>query len=417
MRNIPAATPVLDLEFVRQQFPALAGPWTFFDNAGGSQILGRVVERIREFLLTSNVQVGASYAVSALATQRLEAARQAMAAFIHAAHPEEVVLGSSTTQLLGNLALAMGPTLPPHSEIIVTNCDHEANIGAWVRLREHGVTVKFWEVDPETLELRLEDLDSLMTARTRLVCFTHASNVLGTINPVAAITRFVHERGAQVCVDGVAYAPHRAIDVQAWDVDYYVFSFYKVYGPHQALLYGKRDHLLHLANLNHFFIGEQTVPYKLQPGNINFELTYGLAGILEYFTELASILDSGAPLTPHHGVVRAYDAMARHEELLAHALLDYLSHKPKVRVLGYPQADGARRLPTISFVVEQRDSARVPGYIDQFQIGIRYGDFYARRLIEALGLVAQNGVIRVSMVHYNTLAEVYRLLEHLDAVL
>lgn len=405
----------LDLDFVRAQFPGLAGDWVAFDNAGGSQILAGVVERISAYLLESNVQHGASYAKSEQAGARLGEAERRIATLINARRPEEVVLGPSTTMLLHLLAEAVAPRFAPGDEIVVTNCDHEANIGPWLRLRARGVEVRSWAVDPETLELELEALDRLMTPRTRLVCLTHASNVLGTINRVAEIAAFVHARGAKLCVDAVAYAPHRIVDVQAWDVDYYVFSFYKIYGPHHAVLYGHYDDLRALDSLNHFFIGRDAVPYKFQPGNVNYELAYGCIGIVDYLEELGTRAGAGGGSRAR--LQSAFEAIATHEEELAARLLDYLRGKNRVRIIGHSQADRAIRVPTVSFVVNERDSAAIVRHVDRYGIGIRYGDFYARRLIEDLDLGAQNGVVRVSMVHYNTLSEVDRLIHHLDEVL
>ncbi|WP_277878120.1 aminotransferase class V-fold PLP-dependent enzyme [Leptolyngbya sp. FACHB-261] len=277
----------LQVDFVRQQFPALAGDWTFFDNAGGSQTLKPVVDRISEFLLTSNVQLGASYAVSQWAGERLAKATQAMATLINATDVSEVVMGPSTTMLLRILSLCLAQTFEPGDEIIVTNCDHEANIGAWLDLAKQGIQIKVWQLNADSLELHLEELESLLSPRTRLVALTHASNILGTINPIKAITKLAHAQGALVCVDGVAYAPHRLIDVQDLDIDFYAFSFYKVYGPHHALLYGKREHLLALPGINHYFIGQTNIPYKFQPGNVNYELSYGMLGLCDYLSELA----------------------------------------------------------------------------------------------------------------------------------
>jgi selenocysteine lyase/cysteine desulfurase len=219
------------IDFVRQQFPSLAGDWTFFDNAGGSQTLKQVVDRISEYLLTSDVQLGASYAISQLAGDRVAKAAQAMATLINAKSPSEVVMGSSTTLMLRILSLCLSQTWTPGDEVIVTNCDHEANIGPWVDLKKQGIQIKVWRLNPDTLTLHLEDLEQLLSDRTRLVALTHASNLLGTINPIKEIAKVVHAQGAMICVDGVAYAPHRLVDVQDLDVDFYVFSFYKVYGP------------------------------------------------------------------------------------------------------------------------------------------------------------------------------------------
>lgn len=399
----------LDLARVRQQFPALAGDWAFFDNAGGSQILKTVVDRTSDFLLTSNVQLGASYETSRRATERVDEARRRFAHYVNAARPEEIVMGPSTTELLRRLAEAMRPGLQPGDEIIVTNCDHEANIGCWARLASAGVVVKWWRLNPETFRLDLADLEPLLTDRTRLVCMTHASNILGTINDVAAIARLVHGRGAKLCVDAVAYAPHRLVDVRAWDVDFYVFSLYKVYGPHYAILYGKYDHLRQLASINHFFFGEEKVPGKLEPGGVTYELAHGATALVDYLEELGGRGDGA--------LGRAFHDIAEHESVLAEELLAYLRGKNHVRIIGERTVTPETRVPTISFVVEGRDSAEIVERVDPHQVAIRFGDFYARRLIDDLGLSPCNGVVRVSMVHYNTPGEVDRLISALDGVL
>ncbi len=283
----------IDLGYVRDQFPALGGEWIFMDNAGGSQTLEPVIRRIQEYLRTSDVQLGASYDVSRIAGDRVAAAAAAMATYVNAADPSEVVMGPSTSMLIRNLSLCLNETFSPGDEVIVTNCDHEANIGAWVDLGKRGITVKTWPIDPDTWSLRLEDLEPQMTKRTRLVALTHASNILGGINPIKEITKFVHDRGAMVCVDGVAYAPHRPIDVVDLDVDFYAFSFYKLYGPHYALLYGKQEHLLRIPGINHFFIGQDDIPYKFQPGGVNYELCHGMMGLWDYLEGFARAHNRG----------------------------------------------------------------------------------------------------------------------------
>jgi cysteine desulfurase family protein (TIGR01976 family) len=406
----------LDLSFVRAQFPALGSHFAFLDNAGGSQILGRVVDRISDYLLTSNVQLGASYAVSQRATERMQDAQRRTAELVNAERPEEVVMGPTSTLLVQLLARAMAHQFTPGDEVVVSRADHESNIGAWVGLESIGVIPRFWELNAGTHALELDDLDRVMSPRTKLVAFTHASNIFGTIHPVAAITRFVHDRGAKVCVDGVAYAPHRAIDVRAWDVDYYVLSLYKVYGPHHALLYGKYAHLLELANLYHYFIPPDRIPYKLQPGNVNYELSYGAIGIVDYLAELGVKSGESAGAPPRAQIETAFAAIADHERVLADRLLSYLATKPGVRVIGATTADQAVRVPTISFVVDGVDSQTIVRHIDTLQIGIRFGDFHSRRLVEHLDLARPNGVVRVSMVHYNTVGEIDRLIQGLDEV-
>ena len=332
-----------------------------------------------------------------------------MAMLVNANRPEEIVFGHSTTVLVRFLATAMASQLQPGDEIVVTDFDHESNIGPWLTLKERGVVFKIWEIDRDTLRPDLAALDRLMGPRTRLVCVTHASNILGTINPIREIADFVHARGARICVDGVAYAPHRAIDVQALDVDYYVFSLYKTYGPHLAVLYGRYDQLLELDGLYHYFYGKEKVSAKLEPGNPNYELAWGSAGIVDYLETLGE--GKGRP-----AIERAFEAIADHEAKIGDQLLSWLRARNDVSIVGERGADPAIRVPTISFAVEGKTPSEIVSRIDPARIGVRHGDFHSRRLIEALGL-PHGGPIRVSMVHYNTGAEVARLIEALDAAM
>ncbi len=394
----------LDLAAIRREFPALDGSAVYLDNAGGSQVLRRVADRVREYLLTSSVQLGASYPQSQLAGERVLAARRAVAELINAAHDDEVVMGGATTLLMFLLIQALAPGIGPGDEIIVTQSDHEANIGAWMRLRQAGAAVKVWNVNPDSLELELGDLQRLLSPRVRWVAVTWASNILGTINPVPDIARLVHAAGARLCVD-----------VQAGGADVVVFSFYKVFGPHYAVLWGRRELLLSLPSLNHYFIGPEVIPYKLQPGNVNYELSYGCIGIHEYLRDTGTAL--GAAGSARQRMQAAFDAFARHEDELAERLLTWLRGKRAVRIIGHATARDARRVPTISFVVADTPSESIVRHVDAHGIGIRFGDFYARRLIEALGLQAQGGVIRASIAHYNTADEIDRLIQHLDEVI
>ena len=411
----PGASLNIDLTRIRAEFPALAGDWVFLDNAGGSQVLRRVADRIHDYLLTTSVQLGATYAVSRNAAERVLAARRTIARLINAEHDEEVVMGASTTSLIFMLAQAVAPGIRPGDEIVVTQTDHEANIGAWTRLEQYGAVIKIWPLNRDSLELDLSDLSALLGPRVKWVAMTHASNVLGRINPVAEAAQRAHAGGARLCVDAVTYAPHRLVDVQASGADVYVFSFYKVFGPHLAVLWGRRDILLPLPSLNHYFIGADELPYKLQPGNVNYELSYGCIGIADYLTDTGTSLGADGPERAR--MQRAFDAFAAHEDALAEQLLAYLRGKRAVRVIGPPRVVPGERVPTISFVVNgMRPEAIVPS-IDRCGIGIRYGDFYARRLIEALDLDADGGVVRVSIAHYNTGAEIERLTAALEEVL
>jgi cysteine desulfurase family protein (TIGR01976 family) len=401
----------LDLDAVRAQFPGLHRGWTLFDNAGGSQILRGAVERMTEFLFERNVQIGGSYAVSQAAAEALSEARRVAAELMNAARPEEIVFGPSTTVLLQNLARAMRSQLSPGDEVIVTVADHESNIGPWMSLREFGIELKVWPLNRETLTLDLDDLAALMTTRTRLVCVTHVSNILGQVNPIAEIARFVHDRGARLCVDAVAYAPHRAIDVQAWDVDYYVFSLYKTYGPHYAVMYGKHDLLLELDTLYHYFYGKDKVPGKLEPGNPSYECAYSIVAIRDYFAGL------GAGATQRERIESGFAAVTAQEDALVGRLLSYLTSRNDCRVFGQTRNEGSRRIPTVAFRFDGRDSGEFARRMDGYNIAIRHGDFHSRRLVEDLGQMHDGGLLRVSMVHYNTLDEVDRLCAACDELL
>ena len=399
----------LNMRQLRGKFPALAKDWTFFDNAGGSQTLQGAIDRIVEFLTHRDVQIGGSYEISLAAADALMQGRKAAQLLVNADRPEEIVFGPSTTVLTQTLAAAMRSQFSPGDEVIVTHADHESNIGPWDRLREFGVVIKVWPFDPDTGQLSLDQLAPLMTERTKLVCIHHVSNILGQINPVAEITDFVHARGAKICVDGVAYAPHRAIDVTGWDVDYYIFSLYKCYGPHTAIMYGKYDLLADLDGLYHYFYGKDKVPGKLEPGNPNYELAYATTAVVEYLQELGAGSGRAA-------LEAGFAAIARQEQVLTDKLLAWLNTRNDCTVIGPAENPDNSRVPTIAFRFDGLNSGAVARAMDAHRVAIRFGDFHSRRLVEGLGETHGDGVLRVSMVHYNTVAEIDKLTAGLDQV-
>jgi cysteine desulfurase family protein (TIGR01976 family) len=403
------------MDRVRRQFPGLRNGWAFFDNAGGTQILSGVVDRMVDFLYNRNVQIGGSYDVSRLAQQSLQEGREAMQTLVNAARPEEIVFAPSATVALQNLARSMRSQLRAGDEIVVTVSDHESNIGPWVGLQDIGVRIRVWPIDAETLELDLEALAPLMNEKTRLVAVTHVSNILGTVNPIADIARYVHERGALICVDSVAYAPHRAVDVRSLGVDFLVFALYKVYGPHYAVMYGRYELLAELDGLYHYFYGKDKVPGKLEPGNANYELAYGSAGIVEYLGQLGA--HAGPSASARERIVRSFEDITDHEMIIGERFLSYLRDRDDCRIIGRESADDPDRVPTISFKVSGWDSGDIARRMDEYRVAIRFGDFHARRLIEFLDRADGGGVVRVSMTHYNTVAEVDALIAALDRIL
>ncbi|HSF93636.1 MAG TPA: aminotransferase class V-fold PLP-dependent enzyme, partial [Thermohalobaculum sp.] len=257
----------LDLDFVRSQFPAFAEPtlqgWAFFENAGGSYAAAPTIRRLHEFYLKTKVQPYAPYPASRRAGERMDESYERIATCLNIA-PDEVHFGPSTSMNTYVLARALRPLMAEGDEIVVTNQDHEANSGAWRRLAETGIVVREWKVDPDTGHLDPADLDNLLSGRTRLVAFPHASNVVAEINPVARIAAKVRAAGAISVVDGVSYAPHGLPDVAALGTDIYMFSAYKTYGPHQGVMAVRREVAERAANQGHYFnagkLGKKLTP-------------------------------------------------------------------------------------------------------------------------------------------------------------
>jgi cysteine desulfurase family protein (TIGR01976 family) len=380
------------------------------ENAGGSLPLAACVERIQDYFRVCPVQVGASYGPSAEATRRLDEARAGLAGLFALGGgappaPSRVAIGASSTGLFSCLARSMAPGLAPGDEIVVTDADHEANIGPWLRLADRGVRVRTWRINRDTLRLEVDELEPLLGERTRLVAFTHASNVLGSATPAAAITAKAHECGARVCIDGVAHAPHRAVSLEGIGADWYGFSLYKVFGPHCAVLACAPEAGESLANMNHEWMPEPSPATRLEPGAFPYELAWGAGAVPGYLRELSE----------RHSA-EAFEVIRAHEAGLVSKLLEGLTTSTRVRIVGDPKA-GPDRLPTVSFLVDGRAPSEIVEATDAAGIGIRAGHFYAPRLLQALDIPAEPGVIRVSLAHYNTLAEVDRLLSVLEPLL
>ncbi len=399
-----------DQDQVRGQFPALAGATIFLENAGGSQVPGFVADRIHRYLTQTYVQLGAGYPLSQQCTATVDNAHAFARTFVNAGDGQ-VILGSSSTALLNILADSYGRILKPGQKIILAETGHEANLGCWKRLESQGVEIVWWRMDKEKLVCPMEDLKELLDDRTALVALPHVSNLLGGIVDLKAIVELAHSAGARVVADGVAYAPHRAIDVQAWDVDWYVYSTYKVYGPHMAVMFGKKEALAELVGPNHFFIPADELPYKFEPGGANHESCAGLLGLGDYLEFL-----TGADSWDRAVIEKAFARMQAWEEPLMNRLLDYLNDRNDVRVIG-PAAGGPDRVGTISFVHGSKGSREITEAVDQTDVAIRHGHMYAWHLCDALGLNLEDGVVRVSFVHYNTLDEMERLIEIFEQVL
>lgn len=410
-------TQTIDIESIRSQFPALAGSTVFLENAGGSQVPRVVADRMQDYMLSTYVQLGAPYELSATCTRIVDEAHDFANTLMNGGGVGQAILGASSTHLCNMLADCYADVLEPGDEIVISEAGHETNIGCWVRLAERwpDITIRWWRIDDEMHTCPLESLDEVLSERTRIVALPHVSNLLGEIVDLKPIVDRAHSVGARVVADGVAYAPHRAIDVKAWDVDWYVFSAYKVYGPHIGVLFGKDEAIAELTGPNHFFISKDSIPAKLEPGGVSHEACAGLLGVREYLRFLASAGESSrdAVRADRNAIVAAFDVMARCEQPLIEQIMTFLNDTPGVRIIG-PGHVNTSRVGTISFVHDSHRASTIAQTVCERDIGIRNGHMYAYRLCEALKIDPVEGVVRVSLVHYNSGQDIERVISDLN---
>jgi len=408
----------LDVDYVKAQFPAFSDPksskWSFFENAGGSYVPTNVIEHLNHFMTSTKVQPYAEFDTSAIAGDNMDQATKLFAEMINA-KTDEIIIGGSTTMNMYVLSNAMSSLLKPGDEVIVTNQDHEANVGAWRRLAKHGMIIKEWQINPETAELNINDLKVLLSEKTRIVAVTHCSNIVGSINDLKSIAKLVHEYDAYIVGDGVSYAPHGFPDVKDLDVDFYAFSLYKTFGPHLGLLYGKKEILRKLPNQNHEFL-EGDVPYTLNPGGPNHEELSCLIGVYEYFNNLYLHHFPGQDASTRGKIEAVNELIAKHEMEIANPLLDYINTRDDINLIGKNKISNKDRAPTIAFTMNNKSSNELSSDLVQQGIATRNDNFYAWRCLKALGIDTDDGVVRTSMVHYNTHEDVKKLIEALKDI-
>ncbi|MDP0559981.1 MAG: aminotransferase class V-fold PLP-dependent enzyme, partial [Candidatus Thioglobus sp.] len=266
--------------------------------------------------------------------------------------------------------------------------------------------------NPETAELNIDDLKALLSEKTRIVAVTHCSNIVGSINDLKSIAKLVHEYDAYIVGDGVSYAPHGFPDVKDLDVDFYAFSLYKTFGPHLGLLYGKKDILNKLPNQNHEFL-EGDVPYTLNPGGPNHEELSCLIGVYEYFNNLYEHHFPGQDASTRGKIEAVNELIAKHETEIANPLLDYINTRDDINLIGKTKISNKDRAPTIAFTMNNKSSKELSSDLVKQGIATRNDNFYAWRCLKALGIDTDDGVVRTSMVHYNTHEDVKKLIEAL----
>ena len=406
------ATP-LDIAWVRAQFPSLqtqvnGQPAAFLDGPAGTQVPTQVMHAIQSYLMNANANTCGAFLTSRRTDEMIAVTRAAMADFFHCEH-DEVVFGQNMTTITFSIARSIGRELSAGDEIVLTTLDHDANFSPWKALEEKGVIIRQVDIREEDCTLDLDDLKNKLSSKTKLVAVGYASNAVGTINPVAEITRLAHAAGALVYIDAVHYAPHGSIDVQALDCDFLVCSPYKFFGPHLGALYGKRGHLRRLR------------PYKVRPstdqapdrwesGTQVHELIAGIGAAVEYMATLGRRSDRTVK-TRREALVAAYRTTVAYERRLVSRLIDGLQVIPGVRLYGItdPSRFG-ERCATLSLRIGNHHPTKVATFLGERGIFTWDGNYYALNLTERLGVESQGGLLRIGLVHYNTLEEVERLL-------
>lgn len=420
--------PSWNTDRIRAEFPALAvtddnRARIFLDAPGGTQVPRRVVERMTDYLVRSNANSGGSFVTSRGSDAISEEAHMAMADFLNAPSHQEIIFGANMTTLTFALSRSLSRRFKPGDEILLTRMDHDGNIGPWLLMaRDVGMTVRWLDFDPVTSEYRLDTLSGLLSERIKLAAINHASNALGTINDVKAITKAVHGVGGLVFVDGVQYVPHGPTDVQDIDCDFLACSAYKFFGPHQGVLWGRRA-LLEQLEAYKVRPASEELPTKFETGTQNFEGQAGTLGAIEYLDWLGQEVGERHAGKFRHmtgrrrNVHAAMAAMVEHEIELGRYLLNGLSEIRGLRVYGITDHEQLhKRVPTFSFRLEGRNPADVAAKLGTQNIFVWDGNFYAKEVVETLGLQDKGGLIRVGLCHYNTRAEVDRFIAALKTV-
>jgi cysteine desulfurase family protein (TIGR01976 family) len=408
---------MLNVDVIRAHFPALASQDIYFDNPGGTQVAEEALQNIVHYLQTTNANHGGAFRTSRESDALVGEARAAMADFLHAGRPEEIVFGPNMTSLTLALSRSLARTLHEGDEIVVTRLDHDANIAPWLFIAEdRGCLVRWVDIHSADCTLDISDLERQITQHTRIVAIGYASNAVGTVNDVRRAVQLAHQVGALCFVDAVQYAPHKPIDVQGLDCDFLACSAYKFFGPHEGILYGKYE-LLDRLTAYKVRPASDLPPEKFETGTQSFEAIAGTLGALHYFEWLGNTF--GAPYAEDYQITfsgrplalkAAMAAIEAYELELNHALLEGLGSIPGLHIRGITSPHGLdRRVPTFSFTLDGWTPQEVARALASADINVWDGNFYALSVTERLGLEAKGGLVRVGLTHYNTQAEIDRL--------
>jgi cysteine desulfurase family protein (TIGR01976 family) len=407
---------MLDVEWVRQQFPSLrqvvhGQPAVFFDSPGGTQVPQRVIDAIANYLSTSNANTGGAFATSQRTDQMIADARAAMADFFNCAS-DEVVFGANMTTLTFALSRALGRELKTGVELLVSCLDHDANVSPWVCLEERGVKVRTADIKPGDCTLDMFDLAAKIRRNTRMVAIGWAANAVGTINDVHEIVRLAHAAGSMAFLDAVHYAPHGPIDVQTVDCDFLACSSYKFFGPHLGILFGKREQLQRPRPYKLRACAEK-LPDRWETGTQNHECLAGLIAAIDYIEDVGRHHDP-AVKTRREAILAAYQVFQQHERELVEQLINGLLAIPGLTLYGIKDAAKlTQRTPTVAIRVEGYTPRELAAHLGERGIFTWDGNYYAIDLAERLGVQGSGGMLRIGLAHYNTAEEVERLLAEL----
>jgi len=406
----------LDIEFVRNKFPVFQNSKTkdlaFFENAGGTYVPDTVINKLNKFMTETKVQPYGDFSSSIQAGDEMDNSINKIAELLNIG-TDEFIIGPSTTMNMFLLSQGIKHWLNKGDEIIVTNQDHEANIGAWRKLSDEEIIIKEWTLNKDSAELEVEDLKLLINEKTKIICVCHTSNIVASINNLSEIVDLAHQNNIKVVGDGVAYMAHDIADLKGIGLDFYGFSLYKTFGPHLALLYGRKELLEETKNLNHEFLSKE-IPLTLNPGGPNHEELACLSGLTDYYEDIYNHHFSDQNLNLYEKGKKIFKLVYSHEEQLMEKLLSFLKTKNNVTLIGKSTHLRNERMPTVSFTVKNKSSLSIAQEAGKNGIGIRNGDFYAWRCLKGLGIDTNDGVIRISMVHYNSVEEVEKLINFLD---